>query len=195
MLLNKKHFYKEKIAIVSGPSGAGKSTVCAHLLKKHPQKLTLSVSETTRQKRKAEQSGRHYLYISPETFQKRIERFHYYEWFYLHGHYYGTPRTPMDALFRVEKIPLLDVDVNGMQRVSQLFPNHLSIFIAPVSLDQLKTRLRKRSTDTDAQIQIRMETAQKELKKQALFQQVIINDQLEETLKKAEEIMMDYINA
>jgi guanylate kinase len=198
MSSNKNHSYKptlEKIIIISGPSGAGKSTVCAHLLKRFPQKVISSVSETTRPKRDTEQQGRHYIYVSPDYFQKKCERFHFYEWFYLHGNFYGTPRAPLDRAFQKGQIPLLDVDVNGMQRMSRLFVHHLSIFMAPPSIEILRDRILKRKSETDAQLTIRLETAKEELKKQCLFQHVLVNKDLEKTLQKAEDIVTDYLNA
>lgn len=185
----------EKIVIVSGPSGAGKSTVCAHLLKVFPNQLVLSISETTRQPRKDEKRGQHYIYLSsPEEFQKRLERFHYYEWCFVHGHYYGTPRGQLDAMFRQGQVPLCDIDVNGMRRISRLFPHHLSIFISAGDLEQLKQRLLKRSSDSPDQIQLRLETAKEEMRAISEFQYVVVNEKLEETLKKTEKIIMDYLN-
>lgn len=183
----------EKIVIVSGPSGAGKSTVCAHLLEAFPGRLALSVSETTRSPRKSEKSGQHYVYISSEEFQKRLERFHYYEWCFVHGQYYGTPRGQLDSMFRNGVVPVLDIDVNGKRRISRLFPQHLSLFIS-VNLDQLRDRLLKRSSDSPEQIQLRLENAKEELRAAPEFQYVIVNEHLEETCKKTETIIMDYLN-
>lgn len=184
----------QKIIIVAGPSGSGKSTVCKYLLDHYPQKIVLSVSETTRAPRNTERAGEHYVYISAHAFQKRAERFHYYEWFYVHGNYYGTPRYTLERMFEQGRVPLLDIDVNGKKRIARLFPQHLSIFVSPVNLEQLRLRLLGRSTDSVEEINRRLDVARAELKEATHFHHVIVNDKLEDTLKITDKVVMEYLN-
>jgi guanylate kinase len=165
------------IFILSAPSGAGKTTLCK-ALKRHFPHLAYSVSYTTRQPRPGEQAGRDYFFVSREEFETGIQQCRWAEWARVHGHYYGT-----SALWIAETIDagmdiLMDIDVQGARQIANRFPQAITIFILPPSMEVLGQRLRQRSTDSDAEVKLRLANAQAEMDQKTSFQYQIINDDL-----------------
>jgi guanylate kinase len=184
----------QKIVIICGPSGVGKSSICAHLLKSFPDRLQLSISETTRPMRPGEVNGREYGFVSQEVFQERILRFHYYEWFSVHGNFYGTPRAQLNRMFAKRVIPLLDIDIQGKNRISKLFPEHLSIFVSPPDLEALRIRLLGRSTDSLEVIENRIKMAEQEMKEASQFHHRVVNQELDQACATVTKLVADYVN-
>lgn len=140
-------------------------------------------------------SGREYIFVSEAEFQKRLERFHYFEWFCVHGRFYGTPKRPMLTMMAQGRVPLLDIDIQGKAHFCRLFPDALSVFIAPVDLSRLRNQLQKRSTDSSDAVERRMAEATSEIEVgQTTFDRVVINDVLNQTLATAERIVAEYLN-
>ena len=183
----------KKLIVLSSPSGGGKSTVARFLLKNFDL-LRFSVSATTRMKRPRELHGREYYFLDRNEFEDKIENGEFVEYEEIYGNYYGTLRTEIDKTFKVGKCLLFDIDVKGALSLQKEFPKDtVLIFITPPSLMKLELRLRKRQTETDEQINRRLERAEMEIKQKDKFDHVIINDELEDTLEKVKEIVAQYL--
>ena len=164
---------------ISAPSGAGKTTLCKALRSVQPD-IEWSVSHTTRSKRDIEIDGVDYHFITMEKFEELILKEAFAEWENVHGYYYGTTKNNLESALSNDKTLLLEMDVKGSMSVKKLYPQHtFSIFILPPSLEHLRKRLKKRGTDSDDRIEIRLKRFQQEIEFQNKFDQVMINENLE----------------
>jgi guanylate kinase len=165
--------------VLSAPSGAGKTTLCKKLLADFPS-MRLSISSTTRKPRGTEQEGVDYYFVSQEEFQNKIQKNRFAEWALVHGNYYGTSKEVIERTMQDGFSVLLDIDVQGAEQLKLAYPNDcFRIFIAPPTLSELESRLRKRGTDSDDVIQKRLKNAEMEMKEGQKFDRVIVNDSLE----------------
>lgn len=181
---------KPKLIIVSAPSGAGKSTLCQRLLKDYPEKFKFSISSTTRKPRGQEQNGREYHFLTKADFQKGIDAGKFAEWATVHDEFYGTSKSEIDSAFKANKSIILDIDVQGAASLRKSYPNqHIDIFIAPPSIEELENRLRSRGTDPEEVISKRMKNAKSEMARMNEFSTVLINDDLDETYKKFKDVI------
>jgi guanylate kinase len=139
----------------------------------------LSVSATTRPPRPGEIDGVHYHFVTDKQFDDLVRSGQMLEWAVVHGkHRYGTPRRPvMDALKR-GLIPVLELDLAGARQIRASMPSAVQIFLAPPSWEELEHRLRGRGTETEEQIQRRLETARTELAAESEFDYVVVNDEV-----------------
>lgn len=171
----------KKIIILTAPSGAGKTTVKSKLLAALTKELSFSVSATTRKIRGNEQEGIDYHFTNEEVFKKLIEKKAFIEWEMVYpGLYYGTTIEELNRIWKEEKVPVLDIDVKGALNVKKQFGNLvLSIFIEPPSIAVLKERLEKRGTDSAETILTRINKATEELQYKELFDEVVLNDDIE----------------
>jgi len=167
--------------IISAPSGAGKSTLCRAVRERFPD-LLYSISYTTRPPRKGEQNGVDYHFIAKAEFERRISRSLWAEWAEVHGNYYGTSAEFIDRGLREGRDFLLDIDVQGTRRILKRYPQAITVFIMPPSLETLRVRLEKRGTDSPEAIALRLKNAQQEMAQQDLYRHVIINDRLSDAV-------------
>ncbi|MEZ4804695.1 MAG: guanylate kinase [Bacteroidia bacterium] len=184
-----------KVIIFSAPSGSGKTTVVNHLLSIIPE-LGFSVSATTRKPRANETNGKEYYFLETEDFKQKIKdnAFLEHEEVY-NGILYGTLNSEVERLWAEGKTVIFDVDVVGGVHIKEKFgDNALSIFLRPPSIEILMDRLRKRSTEVEHQLQMRIDKAKHELKFENKYDIVLVNDKLEETLEKAESIVNSFIH-
>ena len=184
-----------KILIFSSPSGAGKTTIVHHLLKTFPS-LAFSVSATTRPQRPHETHGKDYYFLTPAEFRKKIEENAFVEWEEVYEDtYYGTLKSEVERLLAEGKNVVFDVDVKGALNIKRQFGERaLAVFVMPPSVEELEKRLRHRSTDPEESIRERVAKAKIEMSYADKFDVVLVNDVLEETLKKAEEIVKGFID-
>ena len=184
-----------KIIIITAPSGAGKTSITKHLLKTFPGKLVFSISAATRQKRQHEKDGIDYYFMSVDDFKEKIQNNAFVEWEMVYeGKYYGTLKSEIHRIWKEEKVPLLDIDVQGAVHVQQEHREQsLSIFIEPPSVDELKKRLSSRGTETPESLSTRLNKATYELSFKEHFDKVIINSDLEKACKEASDIISDFI--
>ena len=184
-----------KIIIITAPSGAGKTSITKHLLKTFPGKLVFSVSAATRQRREYEKDGVDYHFMSVDDFKEKIQHNAFIEWEMVYeGKYYGTLASEINRIWKEEKVPLLDIDVQGAVHVQQEHREQtLSIFIEPPSVDELKRRLSSRGTETPESLATRVNKATYELSFKDHFDKVIVNDDLEKACKEAEMIVRSFI--
>lgn len=183
-----------KVIIFSAPSGSGKTTVVNHLLSIMPE-LGFSVSATTRKPRPHEENGREYYFLDQEDFETKVAQGEFLEHEQVYtGIYYGTLNSEVSRLWALGKTVIFDVDVKGGLHIKEQFgADALSIFLRPPSIEILMERLTKRSTEVEHVLQMRIEKAHEELKYESQYDQVLINDVLDETLAKAEDIVRKFI--
>ncbi len=180
---------KKRLLCLASPSGGGKSTVARHLLSKY-KNLSFSISATTRQPRKKELDGREYYFLSKEEFEKRIESGKLVEYEEIFGNYYGTLKFEVDRLLNAGYNIIFDIDVKGALSIKQVYPGDtITIFLKPESPEVLECRLRKRSSETEEQIQTRLARAEMEMNMQDKFDYVIVNEKLEDTFRQVEEVI------
>lgn len=183
-----------KIIIITAPSGAGKTSITKQLMKHFPQ-LAFSISAATRAKRKHEQDGVDYHFMSVEEFQQKIHENAFMEWEMVYeGNYYGTLKSEMERIWSNGQIPVLDIDVKGAIHVQDLYPKQiLTIFIEPPSIDELKRRLESRGTETADSLQARISKASYEISFKHSFQHVIVNDDLPKAVAEAIRITGEFL--
>lgn len=174
--------------VISAPSGAGKTTIIRMLLEQN-SRLAFSVSTTTRPERPGEKKGVHYYHVDHNEFEDMISEGEFVEWARVHDNYYGTTQKEIDRITGLGRIPIFDVDVQGAGSLKEKLQGALFIFIVPPSLQVLESRLRSRKTESDDQIGVRLRNARKELQEYHLFDYIIINDDLDEAVKKCSSIV------
>lgn len=174
--------------IVSAPSGAGKTTLVRLLLEKDPG-IRVSISSTTRPPRTGENDGREYHFVDVQYFLEMVSRGDFLEWAEVHGNYYGTSRHWIEAEMSAGRDVLLEIDWQGAQQVRKAFPSAIGIFILPPSLEELKSRLSGRGTDSAETIARRIAAARDEMRHVDEFDYVIINDDLQQALDNLRSIV------
>ena len=167
--------------IVAAPSGAGKTTLVRLLLEKDPE-INVSISSTTRPPRAGESDGREYHFVDVQDFLEMVSRGEFLEWAEVHGNYYGTSKRWIEKEMEAGRDVLLEIDWQGAQQVRKVFPMAIGIFILPPSLDELKSRLSGRGTDSPETIARRFAAARDEMRHVDEFDYVIINDDLQQAL-------------
>lgn len=167
--------------VISAPSGTGKTTACKILREKFPE-LRFSVSHTTRKARPEEVNGACYHFISEAEFKKKIDQNAFLEWAQVHNHYYGTALETLDSYINKGEDLLLDLDVQGVQSLRRMNFEGVFIFLLPPSLEELNNRLNKRGTESPEVIKQRIEVGKKEISQYQLYDYVVINNNLEETV-------------
>jgi guanylate kinase len=185
----------QKMIIITAPSGAGKTSITRHLLSAFPQ-LVFSISASTRSARDSERNGRDYYFMSVEEFQKKIKGEEFVEWEMVYeGKYYGTLKSELKRIWQNNKVPVLDIDVQGAIHVQQEYPvNSFFLFIQPPSTDELKKRLQNRGSETAESLEARMNKSTYELSFKNHFEHVIVNKDLATACKEAETLVRDFLN-
>lgn len=177
-----------KIIIFSAPSGAGKTTIVRNALKEFPE-LIFSISATTREKRGVEKEGVDYFFLSEKDFLKKIENDEFVEWETFYGYYYGSLKNFVNEQLINNQSIVFELDVKGALKIKETYPEAVSIFIMPPSLDELKTRLKNRKTENDKDLKKRFERAEMEMEHHEHFDYIVINDNLENAKKEVYNIL------
>lgn len=177
-----------ELYVIAAPSGAGKTSLIMALLDRMP-KLALSISDTTRPPRRGEVDGEQYFFIDPETFKKGVSAGRYLEHAKVYGHYYGTDREQVEALWAAGRDVVLEIDVQGAAQIRRSHPDACRIFILPPSLDALEARLRDRGQDRPEVIHKRLEAARTELAAWEQFDWLLVNDEFDQALRELEAVV------
>jgi guanylate kinase len=182
--LRKKGF----LVTIAAPSGGGKSTIVERLLTMD-QDFCYSISWTTRQIRGSEVHGRDYFFTDMPTFERMISQGYFLEYAKVHGNYYGTSTEYIDKSLCEKKIILLDIDVQGVRLVQQKDYNVVTIFVLPPSEQILIKRLTARGTETQTQIETRLQTAKSETEYLRDYEYLVINDDLQSAVSEVYHIL------
>ena len=185
----------QKLIIITAPSGSGKSTIVNFLMKEIPS-LAFSVSACTRKPREGEVHGVNYYFLSVEEFQQHIENndFAEYEMVY-EGKYYGTLRSELSRMWNEDKVPVVDIDVQGALRLKREYNQHaLSLFIKAPSIAELEKRLRHRGTETEHSLKERLDKASEELSYANQFDHIVVNDELDKACQQAKGLILRFIS-
>ena len=178
--------------VMSSPSGAGKTTITRALLKNN-EDLTISISATTRKRRAGEVHGQDYYFVTPDEFREMVDNSEMLEHAKVFDNYYGTPRAPVEAALSSGNDVIFDIDWQGTQQLSEIAREDLvTVFILPPARAELEKRLRARSRDTlesDSDIHGRMEKAADEMSHYTEYDYVIINNDVDDAIVKAQLIM------
>jgi guanylate kinase len=165
-----------RLTVLAGPTAVGKGTVSADVRDRYPQ-VWLSVSATTRPPRPGEVHGVHYLFVSPEEFDRMVAAGQMLEWAVVHGrNRYGTPRGPVEEHLAAGVPTLLEIDLQGARQVRESMPDAQFVFLAPPSFEELVRRLVGRGTEDAEERERRLATARVELAAEAEFDVTIVND-------------------
>jgi guanylate kinase len=174
--------------VVAAPSGTGKTTVCGKLVERDGQ-ISFSVSHTTRTQREGEVDGGDYFFVEKKEFQRLIEEEAFLEWAVYNSNHYGTSWKAIEQPLRQGRDMLLEIEVQGAAQVRERRPDACLIFLLPPSMQALEQRLRERRTDSNEQIQRRLETAERELEAIAEFDYAVTNDDLDVCVTNLVEII------
>jgi guanylate kinase len=167
--------------VLSAPSGVGKTTIARSLMQRRPD-VGYSVSCTTRAPRPGEQNGVDYFFLGDDEFISRVGKAEFAESALVHGRRYGTLRSEVQKVLDSGRHVLMDIDVQGAEQFVKAFPDSVLIFVIPPSLDALVERLKRRNTETDAQLAERLRNAHKELQDAHRYHWVVVNDALEQAI-------------
>ena len=179
---------KGLLIIFSGPSGSGKGTIMKSLLSSR-EDTVLSVSMTTRAPRPGEIDGYHYHFVTREEFEKTIQEDGFLEYAEYNGNFYGTPEAPIRRLLNEGKNVMLEIEVQGAEKVMDHRSDVVSIFITIPSFEELERRLRGRGTESEEVIRGRMKTSQYELSRAFRYQYIVLNDEVEKAVGRINTII------
>jgi guanylate kinase len=181
----------EKVAfpvVVSGPSGVGKTCLCQGVLADCGD-VVYSVSATTRTRREDEVNGRDYHFVDPGRFRAMVQVGELLEWAEVHGDLYGTPRSSVLPFLAHGNIVIMDLDVQGGLNMRKVFPGGVFVFVVPPSFEILEERLRKRKTESEEALKMRLRNAREEMKFRKYYDYLVVNDDLDGALGELKSII------
>ena len=185
-----------KLIVFSAPSGSGKTTIVRHLLSKEDLNLEFSISAASRASRGEEVNGKDYYFMSTEEFKKHIKNEDFLEWEEVYrDNFYGTLKSEVERIWAKGKNVIFDIDVAGGLRIKHKFPEEtLAVFVKPPSVDELKRRLKERSTESEDKINMRISKASVELATAPQFDAILKNYDLEIDLEEAYLLLKKFVN-
>lgn len=182
-----------KLVVYSGSSGVGKGTIMAELLKRDPS-IKLSVSNTTRKPREGELDGVHYNFVTKEQFEDLIKEDGYLEYAKYCDNYYGTPKKQVDDMLDSGYNVFLEIEVQGGLQIMDKYPDVLSIFILPPSMESLERRLHRRGTEDEETIKKRLAEAEKEISHKNHYKYHVVNGDLDKAVAEILDILHNEVS-
>ncbi|QIE60041.1 guanylate kinase [Rasiella rasia] len=184
-----------KLIVFSAPSGSGKTTIVRHLLGIKALNLEFSVSATSRAPRGEEVHGKDYYFLTLEDFKHKMKTDAFLEWEEVYrDNFYGTLHSEVERIWAMGKNVIFDIDVVGGLRIKKKYAERtLAVFVKPPSVEELKIRLKKRKTESDEKINMRIAKASVEMATAPRFDYIIENDTLEHALAEAERLVAQHI--
>src|SRR5680860_636 len=185
-----------KLIVFSAPSGSGKTTIVRYLLSKPELNLDFSISAASRPPRENEVDGKDYYFLSLEDFKKKIKNDEFLEWEEVYrDNFYGTLKTEIERIWASGKNVIFDIDVVGGLDIKHIYPEQtLAVFVKPPSIEELKIRLKKRKTESEDKINMRVAKASIELATAPQFDFIIENNNLQKALDEAYTLVSDFVN-
>ncbi len=186
-----------KLIVFSAPSGSGKTTIVQHLLA-HPElNLEFSISATSRAPRGDEVDGKDYYFLDLHEFKQKIKKEEFLEWEEVYrDNFYGTLKAEIERIWASGKNVIFDIDVVGGLDIKHIYPKQtLAVFVKPPSIEELKIRLKKRKTESEDKINMRVAKASIELATAPQFDFIIENNNLEVALKEAYDLVSTFVEA
>lgn len=180
---------KGLLLVVSGPSGAGKGTVCKRLREMVPQ-LSFSVSVTTRAPRPGEEPGRDYVFVSRPEFWQMANNGELLEWAHVYGNYYGTPTTFVERELEAGRDVLLEIEMQGALQVRQSFDRGVFVFVLPPSPSEQRRRMEERGSESDGDLQIRLQAALNEIQYVWHYNYVVVNDDVDKSARTLQSVLI-----
>jgi len=168
-----------RLIVIAGPSGSGKTSLVRRYVALPDAKARLSISATTRAPRPGEISGREYIFQTRREFEEARDRGEFLEWAEVHGNLYGTPAEPVRATLARGECVILEIDVQGASQILDRFPSTVLVFVNTATFSILENRLRSRSTEDEATIQVRLSNARREIALGRTYHHQLINDNLD----------------
>lgn len=186
---------KGKLIVFSAPSGSGKTTIVRHLLQQEELNLEFSISATSREKRGKEIHAKDYYFLSLKEFKSKIKSDEFLEWEEVYrDNFYGTLKTEVERIWAKGKHVIFDIDVSGGLRIKKKFPEEtIAIFVKPPDLNELIIRLKERGEESEDKISMRVAKAPAELATAPLFDEIVLNKDLDKALKDAYNLVSDFI--
>lgn len=184
-----------KLIVFSAPSGSGKTTIVKYLLAQDELKLDFSISATSREPRDNEIDGKDYYFLDLSSFKQKIKNDEFLEWEEVYrDNFYGTLKSEIKRIWDLGKNVIFDIDVVGGLDIKRIYPDRtLAVFVQPPSIEELKIRLKKRKTETDDKINMRVAKASIELATAPQFDHIIVNNNLSTALEDAYALVEDYV--
>ena len=179
---------KGLLLVVSGPSGAGKGTICKALLNKN-DKIKFSVSATTRKPRNGEVHGVNYFFLEKEEFTTMIENGEFLEYAQIYDNFYGTPKSAIIECLEKGQDVILEIEMQGAKQIKEVYPEGVFIFVLPPSLEELKSRIVGRGTETQEEIEKRFSCAFEEINQIVNYDYFIVNEDIEKSVNDVEAII------
>lgn len=176
------------LLVLSAPSGTGKTTLGRRLVAAEPG-AHFSISWTTRPPRGRERDGVDYVFVSEARFQELVRQDAFAEWAEVHGHFYGTPREPVEQALADGRLILFDIDVQGGEQLKARYPMAVTVLVLPPSFEELERRLRARGTDPESVIERRLLAARAEIRRGRAYEYCVVNDQLDRAFATLQSIV------
>jgi guanylate kinase len=177
------------LLVISAPSGAGKLTLLNKVREREVDRLVTTVSATTRAPREGEIDGRDYYFLDRADFEARRDAGAFVEWAEVHGNLYGTLQSELDRCLATGRDVILELDVQGMKNLKAQRDHLVTVFLMPPSIEELESRLRKRGSESEDVIQLRVRNAAGEMAQRHAFDYIVVNDNIERAASDLEAII------